>query len=152
MNIKTQNELIPLNLLVCALIAITILLPSNVLHIIVLRIIIGIPFLIFFPGYVLTSALFPKKESKDTVERIALSFCLSIPVVAFIALILNYTPWGIRLEPILYSTASFIFATSIIAWLRRKKLPKEERFSVELRPTVLGWGDGILNKVLSIIS
>jgi len=146
LNIKTRNELILLNLLVFALIAVIIFLPSNTL-----RVILGIPFLVFIPGYVLTAVFFPKKESIDSAERAALSFGLSIPIVGFIALILNFTPWGIIVESILYSTASFIFVTSIIAGARRKRLPEEERFGVEFRPGVLGWGEGILSKVLSVI-
>jgi len=146
LNIKTRNELILLNLLVFALIAVIIFLPPNIL-----RIILGIPFLIFIPGYVLTAVFFPKKESIDSAERVALSFGLSIPIVGFIALILNYTPWGITLESILYSTASFIFVSSIIAGARRKRLPEEERFGVEFRLGALGWGEGPLNKVLSVI-
>ena len=65
------------------------------------------------------------------LERIALSFAMSIAVVPLLGLILNYTPWGIRLEPILYSVASFILITSIIAWLRQKRLPQAERFGIE---------------------
>jgi uncharacterized membrane protein len=54
-------------------------------------------------------ALFPKREKMGGIERIALSFGMSLAVVPLLGLILNYTPWGIRLESILYSVASFIF-------------------------------------------
>ena len=89
MKIRVKNELIPLNLLVVVLIGAIILFPSDVL-----RIILGLPFLLFFPGYVLVGALFPRKKGIDSIERLALSFGLSIAVVAFIGLILNYSPWG----------------------------------------------------------
>ncbi|MCK4222104.1 MAG: DUF1616 domain-containing protein, partial [Dehalococcoidia bacterium] len=56
-----------------------------------LRIVLGLPFLLFSPGYALIAALFPKKGSLDGIERIALSFGLSIAVVPLIGLILNYT-------------------------------------------------------------
>lgn len=94
------------------------------------RIILGLPFLLFFPGYTLLAALFPKKGSLSGVERVALSFGLSIAVVPLIGLILNFTPWGIRLEPILISLSVFIIATSGVAWYRREKLALEERFRV----------------------
>ena len=55
----------------------------------------------------------------DTVERVALSFGMSLVLVPMVGLLLNYTPWGIRLEPILYSVTAFIFATSAIALIRR---------------------------------
>jgi uncharacterized membrane protein len=117
MRIGTRNELILLNLLVIVLIAVFNLFPSNIL-----RIILGAPFLLFFPGYTLVTALFSKKEGLDGIERVLLSLVMSIVVVLFLGLILNYTPWGIRPEPILYSTALFIFITSVIAWLRRGQL------------------------------
>ena len=92
------------------------------------RIVLGLPFLLFFPGYTLTAALFPKKDRLGGVERVALSFGLSIAVVPLVGLILNYTPWGIRLEPILISLAVFIIVASGVAWYRREKLAPEERF------------------------
>src|SRR3972149_42796 len=67
------------------------------------RIILGLPFVLFFPGYALMAALFPRKDDIDPIERVALSLGLSIAVVPLIGLALNYSPWGIRLDPILAS-------------------------------------------------
>jgi len=69
-----------------------------------MRAVLGFPLVLFAPGYVLVSALFPKEDELDGIERLALSIGLSICVVVFIGLGLNYTPWGIRLKPILLST------------------------------------------------
>ncbi|GAI01448.1 unnamed protein product, partial [marine sediment metagenome] len=80
-----------------------------------------------------------------------MSFGLSIAVVPLIGLILNYTPWGIRLESVLYSVASFILITSIIAWLRRGRLPEPERFGIEFQMRLPGWGGGVWDRMLSII-
>ncbi len=146
MAIRVKNELIPLNLLVIVLVAIIILFPSNIL-----RIILGLPFLLFFPGYTLVAALFTRKEGMGSIERVALSFGLSIAVVPLIGLILNYTPWGIRTEPVLYSIVSFILITSIIAWLRRGRLPEPERFGVEFQVRLPGWGGGVWDRTLSVI-
>ena len=146
MTIRVKDELIPLNLLVIVLVVIIILFPSNVL-----RIILGLPFLLFFPGYTLIAALFIRKERMGSIERVALSFGLSIAVVPLIGLILNYTAWGIRTEPVLYSVASFILITSIIAWLRRRRLPEPERFGVEFQMRLPGWGGGVWDRMLSII-
>jgi len=96
------------------------------------------------------AALFTKKEGMGGIERVALSFGLSIAVVSLIGLILNYTPWGIRLEPILYSVASFILIASIIAWLRRRRLTEHERFAIQFQVTMPGWGEGVWGKVLAI--
>lgn len=94
----------------------------------ILRLVIGLVFVLFFPGYTLVAALFPRKTSLGGMERIALSFGLSIAVVPLLGFILNYTPWGIRLYPILLSITVFIVAMCIITIVRRSRLPEEECF------------------------
>ena len=59
-----------------------------------LRIVLGLAFVLFFPGYTLIAALFPGKDALDSIERLALSFGLSIAVVPLIGLILNLYPLG----------------------------------------------------------
>ena len=96
-----------------------------------LRIILGLPFILFIPGYVLVFALFPARKTDhgiDTLERIVLSFGLSIAVVPLIGLLLNYTPWGIRLEPILFSLLIFILTIGTIGIYRWKHTHPNERF------------------------
>ena len=95
-----------------------------------LRIVLGLAFILFFPGYALIAALFPKKGSLGGIERIALSFGLSVAVVPLIGLILNYTPWGIGLYPVFISILIFILAMSSVAYFRRRRLLLEERFTV----------------------
>ncbi len=84
-----------------------------------LRVILGLPFILFFPGYALISALYPERpisiepdeglsgsrdgetdDSEETVrekkgldglERIALALGLSIAITPLLGLILNYT-------------------------------------------------------------
>ncbi|MCK5292566.1 MAG: DUF1616 domain-containing protein [Thermoplasmata archaeon] len=103
------------------------------------RIVLGLIFILFLPGYALIAALFPSGKSIDWIERIALGFGLSIAVTPLIGLILNYTPWGIRLEPIVASLTLFIFAMCGVAYLRRMKLPVEERLSLSMELGVPGW-------------
>jgi uncharacterized membrane protein len=146
LRIKIGNELIPLNILVLLLIPVIIFSPSSVL-----QIILGLPFILFFPGYVLMAALFPRRGGMGNAERMALSLGMSIIVVSLIGLILNYSWWGISLEAALYSIAPFILTMSIIAWFRRKRLPREERFGIEFQLGIPSLGIGTLDKVLSII-
>jgi uncharacterized membrane protein/plastocyanin len=94
-----------------------------------LRTVLGIPMVLFFPGYVLIAALFPKKHDLEGVERVALSFGLSIAVVPLLGLLLNFT-FGIRLIPILLLLSSYTIALAIIAAYRREILPPDERFCV----------------------
>jgi uncharacterized membrane protein len=129
-----------------------------------LRIVLGLPFVLFLPGYAFIAALFPEQgespvaeeselgageldgdESEgylarrggrggiDGIERVALSFGLSIAVVPLIGLVLNFTPWGIRLVPILLSVSGFTLVAAVVAAHRRWALPPEERFSVPYR-------------------
>ena len=86
----------------------------------IIRKALGLAFVLFFPGYVFITALFPEKKELDDLERLALSFGLSIAIVPLIGLALNYTPWGIRLIPILVSLTAFNITVAIIALYRRK--------------------------------
>ncbi|UCE97110.1 MAG: DUF1616 domain-containing protein [Dehalococcoidia bacterium] len=117
----------------------------------VLRIILGLPFLLFSPGYSLILALFPKKDQITGVERVALSFGLSIAIVPLIGLVLNYTPMGITLESTLYSITGFIFIVSIIAVLRLRKLDESDRFVIGVQSVKLGWSGTRLDRALSAI-
>ena len=117
-----------------------------------LRVALGLPFILFFPGYVLIAALFSRKDDLSGIERVALSFGLSIAVVPLIGLGLNYTPWGIRLAPVLVSLIIFIVAVSGIAWYRRRRLPAEDAFipTFEFDLPVLR-ELSILDKALSVL-
>jgi len=88
---------------------------------------------LFLPGYTLIAALFPRKDDLDGIERAALSFGLSIAVVPLIGLGLNYTPWGIRLAPVVISLSIFTIALATVAHLRRSSLPSDDRFRVPFR-------------------
>lgn len=83
------------------------------------RYVLGGIFVLFIPGFLLISALYARSEEMDTLERVALSIGLSLAVVPLIGLALNYTPWGIRLEPIMVSLALFSEVMAVICVVRR---------------------------------
>ena len=95
------------------------------------RIILGLPLVLFLPGYALIAALFPRKDDLDGIERIALSFGLSIAITPLLGLALNYTPFGIRLTPILIVLSVFTISFAIGAYVRRSWIPEEDRFVVD---------------------
>jgi len=92
------------------------------------RVILTLPVILFLPGYSLIAALFCKEDDIDLIERIALSFGLSIASVSLIGLCLNFTPGGIRLDPIVISLTLFTVVMILIAHYRRTLLLPKERF------------------------
>jgi uncharacterized membrane protein len=124
----------------------------------VLRVLFGIPVVLFIPGYALIAALFPGAKDIDSMERVALSFGLSIAIVPLIGLALNYTPWGIRLDPIVVSLTLLTVGLCIAAQFRRALLPPGDRFVVRfaaLRHAIAGeffpQGAARLDRALSVI-
>lgn len=99
------------------------LLPQNP-PFIYLRYALGSIFVLYLPGYSLIEALYPKKEDLEGLERLALSIGLSLALVPLVGLILNYTPWGIRLEPIIISLVILTFMLSFVAALRKVRYIK----------------------------
>ena len=123
-----------------------------------IRVIFTVPVILFIPGYVLIAALFPEKKSIDGIERFALSVGLSIAVVPLICLVLNYTPFGIRLNPIVISLVLFTLIMMIITLYRRARLSDEEKFAVPfekvkpaLKEELFPKNQGKFDKALSII-
>jgi len=145
--IRFRNELLPIIVLVVLLIIIITLFQDNVL-----RIILGLPCLLFFPGYTLLAALFPRRTDLNGIELVALSFGLSLAIVACVGLILHYTHWGIRLYPILTSLTVFIIVASTIAWVRRRRLSEEEKTVISFSLNWPPWrGRTGVDKILSVI-
>jgi len=95
-----------------------------------LRVVFVLPFILFVPGYLLIAALFPANGDLEGLERFALSMGLSIAIVPLLGLALNYTPWGIRLDPIVVTLVIFSLVVGFIAQFRRRELPRENRFTV----------------------
>ncbi|UCD08033.1 MAG: DUF1616 domain-containing protein [Dehalococcoidales bacterium] len=125
MSVIIKDELIALNLVSILLLFCVLFLPDNPL-----RIIPGIPFVLFLPGYSLIAALYPRKTSINGRERVLWSIGLSVAIVPLISLSLNLIPPGIRLVPVAIGMASFIFIMSSVAWYRRRSLVEYERFSI----------------------
>ncbi len=118
------------------------------------RVVLGLPFVLFAPGYTFIAALFPEAGSGpvgddgddgdgttgiregsgiDGIERVALSFGTSIVIVPLIGLVLNFTPWGIRLVPVMVSVGGFTLVAAAVASHRRNELPADEQFAVPYR-------------------
>ena len=121
------------------------------------RIVLGLPLVLFLPGYALIALLFPRKADLDSIERVALSFGLSIAVVPLIGLGLNYTPFGIRLSPVLFCLSIVTIALALGACLRRRNVASGEEFAVEFRAAFRSLKESFaasetrLDRILSVI-
>lgn len=104
-----------------------------------LRIVLGVPFVLFVPGYAFVAALYPARDSSvtdagravtpesdiDGVERIAFSFGTSIAITPLIGLVLNFTLWGITLVPILVALGGFTVVMASLGAFRHHAFPFE---------------------------
>lgn len=95
------------------------------------RALLGIPLVLFIPGYILIAAVFPRMDNLGGIERIVLSFGLSIAVSSLLGLLLNFT-FGIRLFQLLLTLSLYIAALIVITAYRRERLPEEDRFYIPL--------------------
>jgi uncharacterized membrane protein len=96
------------------------------------RTVMGLALTLFLPGYCLVAALFPRKTGLGLLERIALSFGLSIAVTPLLGLVLNYTPYGIKESSVLAAVSLFTLAFALIAYARRMGVEPGERFSIAI--------------------
>ena len=100
---------------------------AEIIH--VFRVIFGLFFLFFVPGFAFTLALFPKKDELSLIERIgfagALSIVVDILVTLFIDLVLHVptTPWNIFIS-LLYFTeiclGIWVFEIYLVGRISRK--------------------------------
>jgi len=97
-----------------------------------IRLILALPLILFIPGYALLAALFPDSNDIDAIERIVLSIGTSIIITPLIGLCLNFTPWGIRLDPIILSLTAVIVVIVIIAGIRRNRTSPESRYTIQV--------------------
>ena len=106
---------------VTALVAVTVFVvfAVNSSALLYVRYVLGGVFVLFLPGFLLISALYARSDELDTLERVALSIGLSLAIVPLIGLVLNYTPWGIRLEPIMVSMSLFSEVMAVVCVVRK---------------------------------
>ena len=144
--LKAPLELLLINAISILLVLSITLFPSSNL-----RLVLGVPFMLFAPGYAFIFALFPRNNQIDAIERIGYTLGFSFASVALIGLFLNYTPWGVRLYPVLISVALFTLLMSAIAsylWYQR---PETERFRVTWRVTLPWRAEKGIDRTLSLV-
>lgn len=104
-----------------------------------LRLIAALVIVLFVPGYSLLAVLFPEAEPPqdaaeeggagiNILDRLVLSVGSSVILVSLIGLLLNFSPFGLRLLPILVGLTIVTVTLSCIAAIRRRRLRSEIRF------------------------
>lgn len=142
-----------------------------------LRVVIGIPLLLFVPGYTLLAALFPGRPSRNAGqvsslsglsrrfstarsiqqrgvrwgERVALSFGLSLFVIPLLALALDLTPFPYRTGPIVGILSVFSLSLTAVGVVRRLRLPRVQRFAVPVGYWVDDLVDGVTGSPLDAL-
>ncbi|USZ67934.1 DUF1616 domain-containing protein [Halorussus salilacus] len=119
---------------------------------------LGLAFLLVLPGYAVVSVLFPGHEPAverldpegepmaprfqfrarrgiDALERLTLAVGVSAVVTPTVALALNFTPWGIRVEPLVLAVAGVTLVGCLLGSVRRWRLPPGDRFAPTLLPS-----------------
>ena len=137
---KISFDKYPVDIILCMLYNL-ILLPMSLLDIGgILRIVLGLPFILFIPGYLLIFVLFPARKTDEginVIERIALSFGFSMAVVALIGFALNYTSGRIQSESGPISIFVFVIGIGTISLYRWFKTAPDERFTVSIDLSLL---------------
>ena len=117
-----------------------------------LRILSSWLMVLFFPGYMLVSALYPNKQQLSVLIRITLGIGFSIAALAVIGLILNLTAWGITRDSILPVLIGFVLVISVVALCRQWKLAKAERLTVVFNVQIRFWrGRSIAEQALFLV-
>ncbi|WP_101298341.1 DUF1616 domain-containing protein [Halegenticoccus soli] len=117
-----------------------------------IRFLLGVPFVLFLPGYALLTALFPRRSARERDsfgthvlvqgitldERLALSFGTSLLVVPILMLALGVAG-TITIETTLGVVGGFIFLAGLVGAIRRLRVPKADRFRLPFG----AWSDAV---------
>lgn len=99
------------------------------------RAVVGVPLLVFLPGYALLALLFPARRDPgdvaarglDVVQRVGLSVGLSVALVVLLGIALDRSPWGVQQGPVLGALAGLTVLLALLALRARVRLPPEQR-------------------------
>ena len=84
-----------------------------------LRVLMGALTSLYFPGYAFIEALYPQKSELEELERFALGVGLSLALTPLVGFLLNYTIWGIRLNPITISITALTLLLGLVGVYRK---------------------------------
>ncbi|MBN2076572.1 MAG: DUF1616 domain-containing protein [Dehalococcoidales bacterium] len=115
------------------------------------RVITGLPLVLFLPGFSLMAVLYPRKSDIDSIERFSFSIGLSLAFIACLGLVLTTMPNGLQILPFTILTVIFIIAMSGVAWYRRHRLGETETASVTFGIAEKWRKQNVGDKILSVL-
>ncbi|MBX0324316.1 DUF1616 domain-containing protein [Halomicroarcula sp. F13] len=120
----------------------------------VLRTAVVVPLVTVLPGYAFVSFLYPAagnsavrtfdenqrglrnplptKEGIDALERFVFAVVTTLFIVPLVAVVANFTPWGITLYPLLFGTTGLTLLLTVGGLIRRYRLPAERRYTPQI--------------------
>lgn len=123
----------------------------------ILQMILGLPFILFIPGYLFFLAVVPSRSTKsdvDAIHIIAISIGLSIALVSLDGILLFFTPLGFTLLSIVSSLELVVLICGIVAFYRKRKLPHQNQTSLLTNKPLFetrSKGDKILLAILFLV-
>jgi len=97
---------------------------------------------VFLPGYALVAALFTRRPSTandqhfaervrrpDGFERVVLAVATGSVAAPLLGIALNFSPWLVRRRAVHATLLGFVLVTSLVAAVRRFRLPSVERYT-----------------------
>ncbi len=123
---QTARYWVTISLALLSLVGVFI--PPNNAYLILARLALTFSFTFIIPGFsVIKAILYPKIEKSSRsittiVEIIALSFIVNLLIIVIVAIVLNFSPWGIRLIPMTLSLLFITFIFSTIAVIKEANL------------------------------
>ncbi len=109
----------------------------------IVRIILGLAFVLYIPGYLLQGLFFLKKADIDRVERIGLSLGLSVALVTLLALVLNSLAWGLSASAILIGQGVMTAVLMAVTVIVRRFVSAEQVYVPDIRPHLDHWWAGL---------
>jgi uncharacterized membrane protein len=94
------------------------------------RVVLGLPLVLFIPGYAMVSALFPGAEDVDGAERIALGFGLSLATIPLVALVLDNSRWAVSQAPFSIGLLIVTAVAAVAGGYRRARRPPSDRYQL----------------------
>lgn len=159
-------------LLVVALTGLTTFVPG--LRVPALRVVFGVPFVLWMPGYAVTAALFPGSAAQPTtddsepttdddeatsvlpspgidgIERATLSVVLSVATVVLLGILLDVSVWSVTVETLFVTVGGFVVACTAVAAVRRQHVPPNRREVAPVGRWVRGGLDGLQSPQTSV--